>query len=360
MIRASLFVAGSKGANFLKELLEGPDAPAPDPVPGVMIDPVVSYATSGLRHDPRAEIEAVRLRRGLRYRDRGELRPEDHAACDLVLVAGWQYLLAEIDARFIVFHDSLLPRLRGFNPTVTALILGETRLGVTAFRPEEGVDAGPIYGQEAVAVEEGIAIGEACRLLGGAYARLARRVLDQAAAGVLAATPQDHAAATHSLWRNEDDYAIDWNAQARVIRRFINAVGWPYQGARTRYRDQDIRIDAAVEIDDLAFPLRQPGKIWALVPGDDPAAGAVGSITVAGWATLILSIWFVGGIIIFFLGVYGLYIGHILRESKRHPTYIIDRVVVRTVSRAPTLELLAAVGTDSRLEVTLPGTGAEG
>ncbi len=120
----------------------------------------------------------------------------------------------------------------------------------------------------AVAVEEGIAIGAAYGLLGGAYARLARRVLDHAA--------------THSLLRNEDDYAIDWNAPARVIRRFINAVGWPYQGARTRYRDQDIRIDAAVEIDDLAFPLRQPGKIWALVPGDDPAAGAVGADVVCG------------------------------------------------------------------------------
>ena len=48
----------------------------------------------------------------------------------------------------LIFHDSLLPKLRGFNPTVTALIAGEIEIGVTAFSPIGGdapvADFGPI------------------------------------------------------------------------------------------------------------------------------------------------------------------------------------------------------------------------
>ncbi|CAO3440085.1 formyltransferase family protein [Azospirillum argentinense] len=262
--RVSLFVAGTKGANLLRALFDGPDAPAPGFFPLAQVHLVTSYSSSGLSHDPRAEIMEICRRYGLLYRDRHELKTTDYAASDLVLLAGWQYLLPDIDDRFIVFHDSLLPHLRGFNPTVTALILGDRRVGVTAFRPDEGVDTGPVYGQEALAIGETARIGEVYEALGGAYARLARRLVERAAMGSLAATPQDHSAATYSLWRNEDDYTIDWTGAASAIRRFVDAVSWPYLGARTRYRGAEIRIDRVMEIPDLRFPLRQPGKIWTL------------------------------------------------------------------------------------------------
>jgi methionyl-tRNA formyltransferase len=47
----------------------------------------------------------------------------------------------------VVFHDSLLPRYRGFLPTVTSLIAGDDLIGVTAFQPAEGLDTGPILAQ---------------------------------------------------------------------------------------------------------------------------------------------------------------------------------------------------------------------
>jgi hypothetical protein len=56
----------------------------------------------------------------------------------LVFLVGWQFLLGEGHERCVVFHDSLLPKLRGFSPTVNALLRGEEIIGVTAFRRRRG------------------------------------------------------------------------------------------------------------------------------------------------------------------------------------------------------------------------------
>lgn len=45
---------------------------------------------------------------------------------------------------------------------------------------------------------------------------------------------------------------------------------------------------------------------------------------VSGWASLIISIWIVGGLIMVSLGCIGIYIGKIYQETKKRPLYIID------------------------------------
>ncbi len=50
----------------------------------------------------------------------------------------------------------------------------------------------------------------------------------------------------------------------------------------------------------------------------------VGQITVTGFASLFLSIWFFGGIMIFLLGVVGMYLGKTFDQTKHRPTYIVD------------------------------------
>jgi putative glycosyltransferase len=46
----------------------------------------------------------------------------------------------------------------------------------------------------------------------------------------------------------------------------------------------------------------------------------------AGWASLIVSIWFMGGMIVFCLGVIGIYISRIFVETKNRPYVIVRRV----------------------------------
>ena len=47
--------------------------------------------------------------------------------------------------------------------------------------------------------------------------------------------------------------------------------------------------------------------------------------TVTGWASVICSIWLVGGLQLFCLGIIGEYIGKIYYETKRRPRFIIDK-----------------------------------
>jgi putative glycosyltransferase len=46
----------------------------------------------------------------------------------------------------------------------------------------------------------------------------------------------------------------------------------------------------------------------------------------AGWASLIVSIWFIGGVIVFCLGVIGIYISRIFIETKNRPYVIVRRI----------------------------------
>jgi dolichol-phosphate mannosyltransferase len=47
--------------------------------------------------------------------------------------------------------------------------------------------------------------------------------------------------------------------------------------------------------------------------------------TVAGWTSLIVSIWFLSGLIIAIVGIVGIYVGRTFAEIKRRPIYIVER-----------------------------------
>jgi dolichol-phosphate mannosyltransferase len=53
----------------------------------------------------------------------------------------------------------------------------------------------------------------------------------------------------------------------------------------------------------------------------------VGRITVLGFASLIVSLWLLSGIMITLIGMLGLYIGRIFDQTKHRPTFIIDQVL---------------------------------
>ena len=48
---------------------------------------------------------------------------------------------------------------------------------------------------------------------------------------------------------------------------------------------------------------------------------------VPGWSSLILSVWFVGGMVLISIGVVGAYIGKIYKEVKRRPLYNIKEIL---------------------------------
>jgi polyisoprenyl-phosphate glycosyltransferase len=52
-----------------------------------------------------------------------------------------------------------------------------------------------------------------------------------------------------------------------------------------------------------------------------------GKILVLGYTSIILSIWFMGGVILFTLGMVGVYVGRTFEETKGRPRYIIEKQI---------------------------------
>ncbi len=51
--------------------------------------------------------------------------------------------------------------------------------------------------------------------------------------------------------------------------------------------------------------------------------------SVAGWASIMCSIWFLGGLQMLCIGIVGTYVGKIYSESKHRPRFIIDKTIIR-------------------------------
>ena len=130
-------VAGYRGTAFVTGLIATGLRPAR----------VISYRQVGDRSGAFERLSELCRAEDLEFE---ESRRPNLSSDRLVLLVGWQFLTDSNLDNCIVIHDSLLPKLRGFSPTVTALLTGDTAIGITAFRPVAGADAGPICGSRTV------------------------------------------------------------------------------------------------------------------------------------------------------------------------------------------------------------------
>lgn len=77
-------------------------------------------------------------------------------------------------------------------------------------------------------------------------------------------------------------------------------------------------------------PLRIAIRLGFILAGASLAAGAVvfvrallGGVKVSGWASLMVSLYFLSGVILGFMGILGLYLGRVFDEVKGRPLYVI-------------------------------------
>jgi methionyl-tRNA formyltransferase len=183
---------------------------------------------------------------------------------------GWKWMIND-SKNLIVFHDSLLPKYRGFSPLVNMLINGETKIGVTAILASEEYDKGPIIHQESVKVDYPIKIGEAIEKILPVYINLAIKISQNLLASQpLQLNEQNEKVATYSLWRNQNDYQIDWTLGSDAILRFVNALGSPYTGAITHTNGILVKIIDAEVIGDVFVENRVShiGKIIFFIQKD--------------------------------------------------------------------------------------------
>lgn len=180
---------------------------------------------------------------------------------------GWQFLVEDLGSA-IVFHDSLLPRYRGFAPTVTALIAGDTELGVTALRPVPEADAGPVLAQRRTDFVPPVKIGHALERQSQMMADIAGELIARIEGGTaLPEREQNHALATYSIWRDKADYRLDFDWDAAKLVRAVYALGEPYDGAFFTLDGRVVRVAEARETDEIPLAQRDVGKVWRI--GED-------------------------------------------------------------------------------------------
>lgn len=249
----ALFILGEKGFEVLKTSID---------YNVKMIHYVVIGKDRNVQNDFALESEELVKSKNIKY---SFIKPIKNAleSTKYVFAIGWRNLIhINRNQQLIVFHDSLLPKYRGFNPLVTALINGDQEIGVTALFGVEEYDRGPIIGQRKTSVKYPLKIQEAISTISRLYSELMLDVLIKIKDDALhEGEIQNEKLATYSLWRNDDDYYIDWTQSAIFIERFVNAVGYPYSGARTTCEGQMVIIDNVKAKPDVEIINRNVGKV---------------------------------------------------------------------------------------------------
>lgn len=248
----ALYLMTSKGLKVLEALVENGLAAA--------IREVVIGRDDGIENDRADDIAEICRRHGIRHEERAAHRG---TVAPYSIAISWRWMIHDGASRLIVLHDSLLPKYRGFAPLVTALLAREPEVGVTALFASDEYDRGDIIARSVLPVAYPVRIAEVIERISSNYAELALDVVRSLASGAeIEAVKQDEAQASYSLWRDEDDYLIDWGRSAEDVRDLINAVSSPYRGASTFINgERKIRIIRAEAMPEVAIANRDCGKV---------------------------------------------------------------------------------------------------
>lgn len=161
--------------------------------------------------------------------------------------------------------------------------------------------------------------------------------------GYLTNTPQDASIANFGLYSRKAIEAVKaMRENLRYFPAMIRWVGFPSAviavehgeggSRRSSYTvGKLLRLAVDVVISFSEKPLRLVVKlgfimsflsiVWALALA---VRAVVIRQSVPGWSSLIVSIWFLSGLIIFVLGVVGIYVGKVFEQVKNRPLYIVE------------------------------------
>jgi methionyl-tRNA formyltransferase len=185
---------------------------------------------------------------------------------DIIFCFGWSHLLhPEIlnlsRLGVIGYHPAKLPQNRGRHPIIWALVLGLRETGSTFFFINNGeADSGDIINQEIISIgEEDSAHSLYLKLQECAIAQL-EFICNQLLTSNLIAYPQRNDLANSWRKRTSEDGLIDWRMSSQLILNLIRALGYPYSGAETKYKDKKYKIFKARYVG-MKKQNFEPGKI---------------------------------------------------------------------------------------------------
>lgn len=133
----------------------------------------------------------------------------------------------------IQYHPSLLPRHRGGSAINWAIIMGETKTGLSIFWPDRGIDTGPILLQKETSIDPDDTTGS---LYFNKLFPLGVQALVEAVQLVRTGSAprllQDESQATYEPLCTEERTAIDWSQSLDQVYNLIRGAN-PQPGAHT-------------------------------------------------------------------------------------------------------------------------------
>jgi methionyl-tRNA formyltransferase len=143
--------------------------------------------------------------------------------------------------------------------------------GVTALFADVKYDEGEIISQASTQFEYPITIEKAIQKIEPLYFDLVSQIYKTLEQGTpLTSFPQKHEDASFSLWLDSEDYFIDWSWSAEKIKRFVDAVGFPYDGAKAKLNGAVVTIEEAEVIEDVVVEHRDRHIGKVIFIGESP------------------------------------------------------------------------------------------
>ena len=253
MERVVLFLMSEKGYNVLQSIVLN--------LSTYRIDYIVTARDKNMENDFYKEIKSLAEKEKIKIVDRTSNYKLDSR---FAIAISWRWIikLNNSKTRLIVLHDSLLPRYRGFSPLVNQLLNQEKKIGVTAIFASKFFDRGDIIRQKEMEVSYPVKINDMISKVSVLYQLLVNEILSDIEIGKdIKAYPQKEQDATYSLWRDEDDYQVDWNQSSSYLKQFIYTLGFPFLGAYSSIYGRKIRIIDVEIKEDIKLVIRTNGKV---------------------------------------------------------------------------------------------------
>jgi methionyl-tRNA formyltransferase len=142
----------------------------------------------------------------------------------------------------IQFHPSLLPRYRGPSSINWPIILGDTRTGLSIFRPVDGLDEGPVILQKETAIGPDETVG---KVYFGRLFPMGVEALIEAAelvvSGRAQVLAQDESHASYEGWCREAEARINWHTHVDQTYDLIRGCD-PAPGAWTLFNHKRLQL----------------------------------------------------------------------------------------------------------------------
>jgi methionyl-tRNA formyltransferase len=200
-------------------------------------------------------VKAAALELGLPVTDRVDDVLSVGAGLGVVVAYGRlvrPHVLAEVP--MVNLHFSLLPRWRGAAPVERAVLAGDDETGVCLMQLEEGLDTGPVFGCERVAIGPDETLDELRARLVDLGTGLLLRSLRE---GLGTPSPQE-GEVTYAAKLDPEELRLDWSRSAIDVHRVVRL-----GRAWTTFRGSRLRVLRARAVDGAGAPGELAGPVVA-------------------------------------------------------------------------------------------------